>query len=64
LPSRTSRRRSKRAKTRRGANAVAFTGRTATRRLAPGAYRATVVATDPAGNRSKAVSVAFIVVRR
>ncbi len=34
------------------------------RRLVPGAYRATVVATDLAGNRSRAKRVLFVVTRR
>lgn len=34
------------------------------RRLAPGAYRATVVATDPAGNRSRPKRIRFVVTLR
>ena len=52
-----------RAKTKPGANTVSFTGRVGKKKLKPGGYRATLVATDPAGNRSKAARVAFTVVR-
>ena len=48
----------------KGLNHVAFSGRTKRGRLAPGRYRATVRATDAAGNRSKARTVTFTVVRR
>jgi hypothetical protein len=48
----------------KGLNHVAFSGRTKRGRLAPGRYRATVRATDAAGNRSKARAVTFTVVRR
>jgi len=47
-----------------GRNKVAFSGRAHGRKLKPGRYRATVVATDRAGNRSHAVSVRFTVIRR
>jgi hypothetical protein len=46
-----------------GANSVAFTGRFGSKRLRPGAYTATITATDPAGNRSKSHSLRFTVVR-
>lgn len=52
-----------RANTRSGVNRVRFTGRVGRRKLAPGRYRATVVATDGAGNRSAPRSVRFTVVR-
>ncbi|MFL5896417.1 MAG: choice-of-anchor Q domain-containing protein [Thermoleophilaceae bacterium] len=47
-----------------GANRVAFSGRIGSRALKPGTYRATAVATDAAGNRSKPVRVKFTIVRR
>ncbi|MEA2444234.1 MAG: hypothetical protein QOJ12_1526 [Thermoleophilales bacterium] len=47
-----------------GANVVAFSGRIGTKALKPGSYRAVLTATDAAGNRSKASSAAFKVVRR
>jgi len=47
-----------------GALRAPFSGRIGARRLAPGRYRDTLVATDAAGNRSSAVRVAFTVVRR
>lgn len=46
-----------------GAASVAFSGRVGKRKLKPGGYRATLVATDPAGNRSAARTVDFTVVR-
>jgi hypothetical protein len=49
---------------REGLNHVAFSGRTKRGRLQPGRYRATVRAKDAAGNRSKARTVTFTVVRR
>jgi hypothetical protein len=52
-----------RSKTKLGANTVAFTGRVGKKKLTPGAYRATLVATDPTGNRSKPARVTFTVVR-
>lgn len=52
-----------RTKARKGANSVMFTGRVAKVALAPGSYRATVRATDAAGNRSTARTVGFTVVR-
>lgn len=48
----------------RGANRIAYSGRVGRRALGPGRYRATLVATDPAGNRSKPAAVSFAVVRR
>jgi DNA-binding beta-propeller fold protein YncE len=44
-----------------GASSIAFGGRVGKRTLAPGAYRATIVATDPAGNRSAAARTRFTV---
>jgi uncharacterized delta-60 repeat protein/uncharacterized repeat protein (TIGR01451 family) len=46
-----------------GRQSVAFSGRIGRRPLAPGAYRATVTATDAAGNRSAARRIAFRIVR-
>jgi Tol biopolymer transport system component len=54
----------RRSKTRQGANKVAYSGRIEKRSLPPGSYRATLTATDPAGNRSVARSISFKVVRR
>jgi Tol biopolymer transport system component len=54
----------RRSKTKQGQNRVAFTGRLGKKRLQPGRYRATLVATDAAGNRSKPKSITFTVVRR
>ncbi len=51
----------KRAKTTKGANLVAFTGRTAKAKLKPGRYRLVLAATDAAGNRSRPVTLAFSV---
>ena len=45
-----------------GANSVAFSGRIAGKKLAVGSYRATVTATDTAGNASKAAMASFKVV--
>ena len=47
-----------------GAQRVRFGGRVGSRALRPGAYRATIVATDPGGNRSRAAEVTFRIVRR
>jgi hypothetical protein len=47
-----------------GAQRVRFSGRLGSRTLRPGLHRATVTATDPAGNRARAVQVTFRVVRR
>ncbi len=44
-----------------GANAIRFNGRTGRRALAPGAYRATILATDAAGNRSAPRGAGFTV---
>jgi hypothetical protein len=46
-----------------GANTVRFSGRIKRRALAPGSYRASVRAFDPAGNRSRARRVTFTIVR-
>jgi hypothetical protein len=48
-----------RARTVAGANRVAFTGRVGRRALKRGAYRARLVATDAAGNRSRPVRLTF-----
>jgi hypothetical protein len=48
---------------RAGANSTPFSGRIGKKALRPGRYRATVTATDGAGNRSKARRVSFNVVR-
>jgi hypothetical protein len=53
-----------RAHTAQGVNRVAYSGRTSKGRLKPGRYRARLRATDAAGNRSKAATVTFTVVRR
>jgi hypothetical protein len=53
-----------RTKTGQGANRVKFSGRTSKGKLKPGRYRATLRATDAAGNRSKTRSLSFTVVRR
>ena len=53
-----------RARTRAGANRIAYTGRTRGRALRPGRYRATVRAVDAAGNRSTPRRTKFTVVRR
>jgi DNA-binding beta-propeller fold protein YncE len=44
-----------------GASSIAFGGRVGKRILAPGAYRATIVATDAAGNRSNPQNARFTV---
>src|SRR5215211_5819644 len=46
-----------------GANTKRFVGRIGKRALKPGRYRATLLATDAAGNRSKATRLKFRVVR-
>ncbi len=46
-----------------GANSFKFTGRLGGRKLAPGTYRLTGTPTDAAGNRGKAITVRFKVVR-
>jgi hypothetical protein len=47
-----------------GANRIAFRGRIGRRALAVGSYRATVTATDDAGNRSRPRRANFRIVRR
>ena len=47
-----------------GPNTIPFSGRIGRRALAPGADRATVTATDPAGNRSTPTRATFTIVRR
>jgi hypothetical protein len=47
-----------------GAQRVRFSGRVGSRALRPGPYRATIVATDPGGNRSRGAEVTFRIVRR
>lgn len=49
---------------RAGANSITFTGRVKRRKLAAGAYQATLVATDAAGNRSRPATARFRIVRR
>jgi hypothetical protein len=46
------------------ANAIAFSGRIGKRALARGTYRATLTATDPAGNRSAPRRVRFVLAPR
>jgi hypothetical protein len=46
-----------------GANAIPFSGRIGTHPLASGRYRATITATDPAGNRSDARRASFTIMR-
>jgi Tol biopolymer transport system component len=50
--------------TRAGSNRVAFTGRIGRKALRPGRYRATVTATDAAGNVSAPRTIRFRIVRR
>jgi hypothetical protein len=47
-----------------GHNTIYFTGRIAGRRLRPGRYRAVLVVTDSAGNRSRVERIRFRVLRR
>jgi Tol biopolymer transport system component len=47
-----------------GANQTGFTGRIGRKALRPGRYRATIVATDAAGQRSAPRQVRFVVARR
>ncbi len=47
-----------------GANSNPFSGKIGKKRLRPGRYRATLVATDAAGNASTPARVAFKVIRR
>jgi hypothetical protein len=42
-----------------GRSKTAFTGRIGRKPLKPGRFRATVIAVDPAGNRSRAARVLF-----
>jgi hypothetical protein len=49
--------------TKGGRNKVAFSGRLGKRALRPGSYRATLVATDAGGHRSKPLRVSFAIVR-
>jgi DNA-binding beta-propeller fold protein YncE len=44
-----------------GANTIRFSGRIGKRALAPGAYRATIFAADPSGNRSLPRRASFVV---
>jgi hypothetical protein len=46
-----------------GRDRIGFSGRIGRRALRPGRYRATLTATDLAGNRSRAHQVSFRVVR-
>jgi hypothetical protein len=46
-----------------GANRKKFSGRIGKRALRPGRYRATLVATDAAGNHSRPKRLAFRIVR-
>jgi hypothetical protein len=48
----------------RGANNVAFTGRIGSTALAPGGYRATLIATDRARRTSKALTILFTILTR
>lgn len=47
-----------------GANALPFGGRIGSRTLAPGRYRASILASDAAGNRSQMRRLTFTIVRR
>jgi hypothetical protein len=47
-----------------GLNRIAYSGRVGRTKLRPGTYRATLTATDAAGNRSRARTVSFRVVKR
>jgi len=47
-----------------GSNTKRFSGRIGAKILRPGPYRATLTATDPAGNRSRPVQITFTVLRR
>jgi len=53
-----------RASVKPGAVRVTYTGRVRRKALKPGRYRATLLATDPAGNRSQPRRITFRVVRR
>ena len=48
----------------KGKNARRFSGRISKRKLAIGAYRTTITAIDPAGNRSRSKRLSFSVVKR
>ena len=50
-----------RTKTTRGANLVAFTGRTSKAKLKPGRYTLVLSAADAAGNRSRPITLRFTV---
>ena len=50
--------------TKAGANRVPFSGRLGKRALRPGKYKATLVATDAAGHKSKPLALTFTVVKR
>ena len=52
-----------RKRTRAGSNTVPFTGRLGKHALHPGTYRATLVATDAAGHRTKPLGLIFTVIR-
>jgi hypothetical protein len=54
----------RRAKGLTGLNRVAYSGRVGKTKLRPGTYRAALTATDAAGNRSRARTVSFRVVKR
>jgi hypothetical protein len=54
----------RRAKDVAGLNRIAYSGRVGRTKLRPGTYRATLTATDAAGNRSRARTVSFRVVKR
>jgi hypothetical protein len=47
-----------------GTQRVRFSGRFRKRALRPGSYRATIVATDLVGNRSRVIRLTFKIVRR
>lgn len=47
-----------------GANRVAFSGRIGSKRLPPGAYSATLIATDAARNTSRPKTISFVIVKR
>ncbi|MDQ6803549.1 MAG: hypothetical protein M3065_00985 [Actinomycetota bacterium] len=47
-----------------GANSVAFSGRIGSKKLSPGSYLATLVATDAAKNSSTPKTISFTIVRR
>ena len=47
-----------------GARQIAFSGRLGAKALALGGYRLTLVATDPAGNRSTPHQLSFTIVAR